>query len=120
MTGPDTQAQLFKTGPDTQAKLLRTCPETQAKLSKAGPDTPAKLSLAGPEAQLCMAGWGLPECSVDSYREKGIVEMFPWQASALLCGGGSPLAGGNLVYSAPTSAGKTLVAEVLMMKVRHQ
>ena len=42
--------------------------------------------------------------------------MFSWQAECLLANEGKPLQGGNLVYSAPTSAGKTLVAEMLMMK----
>ena len=71
------------------------------------------------EEQLLMSAWGLPECVVEAYREKGITAMFPWQAECLLAApsaGPGPLHGGNLVYSAPTSAGKTLVAELLMMK----
>ena len=38
--------------------------------------------------------------------------MYPWQAAALECGSN----GSNLVYCAPTSGGKSLVAEVLMIK----
>ncbi|KAK9826374.1 hypothetical protein WJX81_004727 [Elliptochloris bilobata] len=38
--------------------------------------------------------------------------MYPWQAAALECGE----AGANLVYCAPTSGGKSLVAEVLLLR----
>ena len=38
--------------------------------------------------------------------------MYPWQAAALECGEG----GANLVYCAPTSGGKSLVAEVLLLR----
>ncbi|XP_022657138.1 DNA polymerase theta-like isoform X3 [Varroa destructor] len=58
--------------------------------------------------------WGLPSAIVDNYREKGVERMFPWQVQCLLAKG--VLQGKNLVYSAPTSAGKTLVAELLMLK----
>ena len=66
--------------------------------------------------QLEISAWGLPDTVVEQYKEKGITSMFSWQAECLLTDQGKPLQGGNLVYSAPTSAGKTLVAEILMMK----
>ncbi|KAH9634519.1 hypothetical protein HF086_016607 [Spodoptera exigua] len=59
--------------------------------------------------------WGLPLEIARKYEERGITEMFEWQVNCLAnskvlfdcC---------NLVYSAPTSAGKTLVAEILTIK----
>ena len=68
------------------------------------------------DEQLHLSKWGLPDSVVDCYHERGIQTMFPWQVECLLSGQGSVLSGANLVYSAPTSAGKTLVAELLMMK----
>lgn len=38
--------------------------------------------------------------------------MYPWQAAALECG----RHGSNLVYCAPTSGGKSLVAEILLIR----
>ncbi|XP_011556029.3 DNA polymerase theta [Plutella xylostella] len=59
--------------------------------------------------------WGLPAEIARKYEGRGITEMFEWQVSCL----GNPkvlLDCCNLVYSAPTSAGKTLVAEILTIK----
>ena len=47
-----------------------------------------------------------------AYAEKGVARMYPWQAAALECGAN----GGSLVYCAPTSGGKSLVAELLMLR----
>ncbi|XP_026322491.1 DNA polymerase theta [Hyposmocoma kahamanoa] len=59
--------------------------------------------------------WGLPQEITKKYSMKGIKEMFDWQVTCL---GNSKvlLDYCNLVYSAPTSAGKTLVAEILTIK----
>lgn len=62
-----------------------------------------------------LKNWGLPPEITKKYADRGITEMFEWQVSCLsnskvlfdCC---------NLVYSAPTSAGKTLVAEILTIK----
>jgi DNA polymerase theta len=61
-----------------------------------------------------LTNWGLPELVLMRYRQRGITGMFEWQAECLRLG--NVLGGGNLVYSAPTSAGKTLVAEILLIK----
>ncbi|XP_003248103.1 DNA polymerase theta isoform X1 [Acyrthosiphon pisum] len=58
--------------------------------------------------------WGLPDQIVENYKKRGIVSMFPWQVECLTSDG--VLDGRNLVYSAPTSAGKTMVAELLTMQ----
>ncbi|ALC45469.1 mus308 [Drosophila busckii] len=62
-----------------------------------------------------IAAWGLPPSVLNEYKKKGVLEMFDWQVECLSkpkvlfehC---------NLVYSAPTSAGKTLVSEILLLK----
>ncbi|KAM7542357.1 hypothetical protein Aperf_G00000006733 [Anoplocephala perfoliata] len=57
----------------------------------------------------------LPKPIFDKYAEIGITSMFPWQAECLKLPG--VLDGvQNLIYCAPTSAGKTLVAELITLK----
>uniref|UniRef100_A0A5F9CWR7 DNA polymerase theta n=1 Tax=Oryctolagus cuniculus TaxID=9986 RepID=A0A5F9CWR7_RABIT len=64
--------------------------------------------------KLLLANWGLPTAVLEKYDSFGVKKMFEWQAECLLLG--QVLEGKNLVYSAPTSAGKTLVAELLILK----
>lgn len=63
---------------------------------------------------LLLSNWGLPDAVLAQYSRRGIMKMFEWQAECLQLP--TVLTGGNLVYSAPTSAGKTLVAELLALK----
>ncbi|KAL5558793.1 hypothetical protein UlMin_035004 [Ulmus minor] len=51
-------------------------------------------------------------CSI--YRKKGILKLYPWQVDCLLVDG--VLQRRNLVYCASTSAGKSFVAEILMLR----
>nr|XP_019955937.1 PREDICTED: DNA polymerase theta [Paralichthys olivaceus] len=63
---------------------------------------------------LQLSSWGLPKPVLERYQKHKVTCMFEWQAQCLAVG--HVLQGGNLVYSAPTSAGKTLVSELLMLK----
>lgn len=59
---------------------------------------------------------GLPEPVLNYYhRVKKISHLYPWQAECLSLKGVSEHCS-NLVYAAPTSGGKSLVAEVLLLK----
>lgn len=73
-----------------------------------GPSQNALLSLSHPR-------YGLPPALVQNFTSLGINGIYPWQSSCLL---GRDLLEGqrNLVYSAPTGGGKSLVADVLMLK----
>lgn len=72
----------------------------------------------------------VPPPVVDAYKAKGIAQLFDWQVACLQQVYGTDResqgtvpspenqhrAPRNLVYSAPTSGGKTLVAEILLLK----
>uniref|UniRef100_A0A8B9KFT4 DNA polymerase theta n=1 Tax=Astyanax mexicanus TaxID=7994 RepID=A0A8B9KFT4_ASTMX len=64
--------------------------------------------------KLLLSSWGLPKPVLEKYQSLGVKQMFEWQAECLTLG--KVLEGKNLVYSAPTSAGKTLVSELLILK----
>ncbi|KAF4254785.1 hypothetical protein KXV22_005526 [Aspergillus fumigatus] len=59
--------------------------------------------------------YGLPPALVANLAALGVTSIYPWQASCLLARG---LLEGerHLVYTAPTGGGKSLVADVLMLK----
>ncbi|XP_036379268.1 DNA polymerase theta [Megalops cyprinoides] len=80
-------------------------------------DTGQPIQMAVPADQsdkLLLSSWGLPKPVLQRYQSLGVVRMFEWQAECLTLG--RVLEGSNLVYSAPTSAGKTLVSELLILK----
>ncbi|KAF7258152.1 hypothetical protein EG68_04138 [Paragonimus skrjabini miyazakii] len=71
--------------------------------------------LVGHGVRIAQDGLVVPASVFNHYFDSGITSIFPWQADCLKIPG--VLAGRrNLVYSAPTSAGKTLIAEVLILK----
>ena len=90
--------------------IVRRCSERQSEDRGSFLTTPSK----DRSDNLLLSNWGLPDTVLAQYHRRGIVKMFNWQAECLQLP--NVLMGGNLVYSAPTSAGKTLVAELLALK----
>lgn len=68
-----------------------------------------------PLLSLSHPGYGLPQTLVQNFISLGINSIYPWQSSCLL-GRGLLEGEKNLVYTAPTGGGKSLVADVLMLK----
>ena len=83
---------------------------TQRKLAASTP-TASK----NPLLSLRHPCYDLPDRLVMNFSFLGIDSIYPWQSSCLL---GRGLLSGekNLVYTAPTGGGKSLVADVLMLK----
>jgi DNA polymerase theta len=80
------------------------CPRTRRE------DAPLSLRLDAP----C---WGLTSAIVSAFKKEGVTELYPWQLDLLGMKERSVLQGtASLVYSAPTSGGKTLVAEMLVLQ----
>lgn len=79
------------------------------------PSTPASYRNTSNLFSLSHLKWGLKREVVMGFGACGIAEMYPWQSECLSLPG---LLSGerNLVYTAPTSAGKSLVADVLAIR----
>lgn len=72
-------------------------------------------STSNPLLSLDHPCYGLPATLVTNLSSLGISTIYPWQSSCLL-GLGLLTGEKNLVYTAPTGGGKSLVADVLMLK----
>ncbi len=59
--------------------------------------------------------YGLPIDIVELYRSRGLSTLFQWQVECLAIDG-VLVDGRNLVYSAPTSSGKTFVSELIAIR----
>ncbi|KAK8049073.1 hypothetical protein PG994_010803 [Apiospora phragmitis] len=65
--------------------------------------------------QLSHPRYALPEGLITNFASLGIKDIYPWQKQCLM-GPGILTGNKNLVYTAPTGGGKSLVADVLMLK----
>ncbi|RFU77694.1 dna polymerase theta subunit [Trichoderma arundinaceum] len=83
---------------------------TQRRVFAATPSSSidAELDLAHPV-------YNLPPQLVDNFASLGIKQIYPWQKNCLK-GPGLLTGAKNLVYCAPTGGGKSLVADLLMLK----
>lgn len=96
------------TAGSTQTPPISEYSQRRAAASTPSPSLNPLLSLSHPR-------YGLPEPLVENLASMGINSIYPWQSCCLL--GRGLLAGEqNLVYSAPTGGGKSLIADVLMLK----
>eukprot|EP01033_Poteriospumella_lacustris_P014634 gene14634-10464_t len=57
---------------------------------------------------------GIPDEILRAYQNKGMTSLYAWQAECLMST--NVLRGDNLLYCAPTSGGKTIVAELILLK----
>ena len=66
---------------------------------------------------LSLEYWGIPEGLASSIRQQtGIKQLFEWQAECLNASPDVLQGKANLVYFAPTSGGKSIVSELLMLR----
>jgi len=97
-------------------KAVGTPPEREATEHSQRRDVPpTRAATSDPLLLLSHPRYGLPRQLVDNLSSMGIKTIYPWQEACLL---GSGLLEGHksLVYSAPTGGGKSLVADLLMLK----
>lgn len=70
---------------------------------------------SNPLLDLAHPSYGLPPRLVSNFALLGVKSIYPWQSECLVRSGA--LRGDrNLVYTAPTGGGKSLVADILMLK----
>lgn len=66
-----------------------------------------------------LRSWGIPRTVSEAYKRAGVDGLFDWQVDILrrsILHEQQPDSNANLIYSAPTSGGKTLVSEILMLR----
>lgn len=92
------------------SSIARASEYSQRRAAPATPTSTVDRSLL-----LSFPRYALPHALVNNLNALGIKEIYPWQKQCLL-GPGILDGTRNLVYTAPTGGGKSLVADLLMLK----
>lgn len=97
-----------------RSAMARPSSRTRRESADAVGGTPSCNTAAASHMPLEIGAW-VPEAVAEAYRSSGLTHIFVWQAEclALRCFED----GVNLLVSAPTSAGKTLLAEILLFRL---
>lgn len=130
--GQNANADILVDSPWESARALLTAPANRFTASKIhlgvgagetspdeekkrGVSTSAPGSSQNPLLSPSNPKYGLPPSLTANFAALGVSSIYPWQASCLLAKG---LLSGerHLVYTAPTGGGKSLVADVLLLK----
>ncbi|GAM21175.1 hypothetical protein SAMD00019534_043500 [Acytostelium subglobosum LB1] len=82
------------------------------------PSVPKAMEIKSNDIQDICRQFGLPTAVAEVYRKRKINSLYNWQKQCLTHP--SLLQGSNLIYSLPTSGGKTLVAEIILIKSVHK
>ncbi|XP_046737079.1 DNA polymerase theta [Diprion similis] len=103
----------------TQSKqfsdMLQACAQPSNNNSNLIAESVSECSIVNTQYRCNLSVWGLPPDILQKYESRGMTMMFPWQVECL-SNYRVLEENKNLVYSAPTSAGKTFVAEMLVIK----
>ncbi|KAI5071714.1 hypothetical protein GOP47_0013965 [Adiantum capillus-veneris] len=93
-------------------QFVGTMEKSKPTIEGAAPAVSLPISVT-PESKSNLSDW-LPGPISSVYAKKGLMKLYPWQVDCLQLNG--VLEGKNLIYCASTSAGKSLVAEILMLR----
>ena len=97
----------------SEIRYVSTKQETEYSQRRTLALTPTPTS--NPLLDLSNPAYGLPEQLVNNFASLAIRSIYPWQSECLLRSG-AITDDRNLVYTAPTGGGKSLVADILMLK----
>lgn len=112
LPAPRLQASSIVTVPLPQ-EPLKAAQQSEYSQRRHLPSTPG--ASQNPLLSLRHSRYGLPEQLVSNLESMGVRSIYPWQSSCLL---GKGLLSGetSLIYTAPTGGGKSLVADVVLLK----
>lgn len=95
------------------SKILK-CSDTVGEVETYRPGSTPSVT-QHPLLSLAHPSYDLPPALVENFATLGVHAIYPWQSSCLM-GSGVLSKSKNLVYTAPTGGGKSLVADVVMLR----
>ena len=102
--------------PRLTASTIRKASSSEAQSTTPQPRAPSTPTAdQNPLLSLRHSKYGLSSKLVENFESLGVRSIYPWQSSCLL-GKGFLDGSQNLIYTAPTGGGKSLVADGLMLK----